>query len=240
MVSNYETQKDVDFGTEGRCMDRNFMNYRGFGMSQKENTGILEDDEDDDKEDAGKSAASDPLLHKMLKTRTILLSGEIKKDLAERTVRQLLLLEDMGEDPIRIFIDSPGGDADAGFAIFDMIRFVKPPVWTIGMGLVASAAALILLAAPRERRVGLPNSHYLIHQPLSGIRGVATDIEIHARELDKLREKINRLIAGETGADFEQVEKDTDRDFWMNADEAARYGLINRVITRREELSAEG
>jgi ATP-dependent Clp protease protease subunit len=191
-----------------------------------------EDDEDGDSRQTG----PDPLVQRMLKTRTILLSGEIKKDLAERTIRQLLLLEDMGEDPIRIFIDSPGGDADAGYAIFDMIRFVKPPVWIIGMGLVASAAALVLLASPRERRIGLPNSHYLIHQPLSGIRGVATDIEIHARELDKLREKINRLIAGETGAPFEQVEKDTDRDFWMNAEEAAKYGLISRIITQRGEL----
>ena len=172
----------------------------------------------------------------MLKTRTILLSGEIKKDLAERTIRQLLLLEDMGDDPIRIFIDSPGGDADAGYAIFDMIRFVRPPVWTIGMGLVASAAAIIQLASPKERRVGLPNSHYLIHQPLSGIRGVATDIEIHARELEKLREKINRLIATETGTDFSRVEKDTDRDYWMSAEEAVRYGLISRVAANRNEL----
>ncbi|MDR2362956.1 MAG: ATP-dependent Clp protease proteolytic subunit [Spirochaetaceae bacterium] len=210
-------------------------------MSQPENTGVLEDDDDNEEEkDGDKLTVSDPLLYKMLKTRTILLSGEIKKDLAERTIRQLLLLEDMGDDPIRIFIDSPGGDADAGYAIFDMIRFVKPPVWTIGMGLVASAAAIILLAAPRERRVGLPNSHYLIHQPLSGIRGVATDIEIHARELDKLREKINRLIAEETGAGYGQVEKDTDRDFWMNAEEAVRYGLIARVVIRRGELSTEG
>jgi ATP-dependent Clp protease protease subunit len=172
----------------------------------------------------------------MLKTRTILLSGEIRKDLAERTIRQLLLLEDMGDDPIRMFIDSPGGDADAGYAIFDMIRFVKPQVITIGMGLVASAAAIILLASPKEQRIGLPNSHYLIHQPLSGIRGVATDIEIHAKELDKLREKINRLIAGETGLPFEQVEKDTDRDYWMNAAEAVKYGLINKVIVGRDEL----
>jgi ATP-dependent Clp protease protease subunit len=117
-----------------------------------------------------------------------------------------------------------------------MIRFIEPPVWTIGMGLVASAAAIIQLASPKERRVGLPNSHYLIHQPLSGIRGVATDIEIHARELEKLREKINRLIAGETGAPFGQVEKDTDRDYWMNAEEAVKYGLISKVITRRDEL----
>jgi ATP-dependent Clp protease protease subunit len=192
--------------------------------------------DNDDEEEKESREGPDPLLSKMLKTRTILLAGEIKKELAERTIRQLLLLEDMGDDPIRIFIDSPGGDADAGYAIFDMIRFVKPPVWTIGMGLVASAAAIIQLASPRERRVGLPNSHYLIHQPLSGIRGVATDIEIHARELDKLREKINRLIAEETGTAFEQVEKDTDRDYWMNAGEAVKYGLISKVVISRSEL----
>ncbi|HCM27315.1 MAG: ATP-dependent Clp protease proteolytic subunit [Treponema sp. GWB1_62_6] len=191
-----------------------------------------EEEEKEEKENRG----IDPLVQKMLKTRTILLSGEINKDLAERTVRQLLLLEDMSDEPIRIFIDSPGGDADAGYAIFDMIRFVKPEVWTIGMGLVASAAAIILLAAPKDRRVGLPNSHYLIHQPLSGIRGVATDIEIHARELDKLRERINQLIAQETGVPFAQVEKDTDRDFWMSADEAVKYGLLSRVVVRRSEL----
>ena len=195
----------------------------------------LEDEgEEDEKEN--RESSQDPLAGRMLKTRTILISGEIKKELAEKTIRQLLLLEDMGNDPIRIFIDSPGGDADAGYAIFDMIRFVRPDVWTIGMGLVASAAAIIQLASPKERRVGLPNSHYLIHQPLSGIRGVATDIEIHAKELDKLREKINRLIADETGLPFEQVEKDTDRDYWMNAAEAVHYGLISRVITGRGEL----
>lgn len=196
-----------------------------------------EEDEEEREREENKHDGQDQLLYKMLKTRTILLSGEIKKELAERTIRQLLLLENMGEEPIRIFIDSPGGDADAGYAIFDMIRFVKPPVWTVGMGLVASAAAIIQLASPKERRIGLPNSHYLIHQPLSGIRGVATDIEIHARELDKLREKINRLIAGETGAPYDQVEKDTDRDYWMTAEEAVRYGLISRVVTRRDELS---
>ncbi|MDR2029614.1 MAG: ATP-dependent Clp protease proteolytic subunit [Treponema sp.] len=195
-----------------------------------------EDEEDEDDGDAVKEGGADPLLHKMLKTRTILLSGEVKKELAERTIRQLLLLEDMGDGDIRIFIDSPGGDADAGYAIFDMIRFIKPPVWTIGMGLVASAAAIIQLACPRERRIGLPNSHYLIHQPLSGIRGVATDIEIHARELDKLREKINHLIADETGVGYDQVEKDTDRDYWMNAEDAVKYGLISRVVRSRSEL----
>jgi ATP-dependent Clp protease protease subunit len=191
--------------------------------------------EEDEVEEV-KPAVPDPLQAKLLKTRTIILAGEINKDLAEKTIKQLLVLEDASSEPVRIFIDSPGGDADAGYAIFDMIRFINPPVWTIGMGLVASAAAIIQLASPKERRVGLPNSHYLIHQPLSGIRGVATDIEIHARELDKLRAKINRLIADETGLPPEQVEKDTDRDYWMNAEEAVKYGLISRIITRRDEL----
>ena len=196
---------------------------------------VLEDDDDDDDEDEEKKSA-DPLIVKMLKTRTILLSGQVNKDLAEKTIRQLLLLDEENEKPIKIFIDSPGGDADAGFAIFDMIRFVKAPVWTVGMGLVASAAAIIQLASPKERRVGLPNSHYLIHQPLSGIRGVATDIEIHARELEKLREKINKLIAEETGMEMSQVEKDTDRDYWMSGEEAVKYGLISKIIVNRGDL----
>jgi ATP-dependent Clp protease, protease subunit len=199
---------------------------------------ILNDDDDDERDTTEEKETNwqDVLTGKMLKTRTILLSGEIRKALAEKTIRQLLLMEAMGDDPVRIFIDSPGGDADAGYAIFDMIRFIKPPVWTIGMGLVASAAAIIQLAAPKERRVGLPNSHYLIHQPLSGIRGVATDIEIHAKELEKLREKINRLIADETGNLFDQVEKDTDRDYWMNSSEAVSYGLISKIVSKREEI----
>jgi len=195
-----------------------------------------DEDDDDDIQEKEKPPVLDPLAGRMLKTRTILLSGEINKELAEKSIRQLLLLEDMNDDPIRVFIDSPGGDADAGYAIFDMIRFIKPKVWTIGMGLVASAAAIIQLASPRDRRVGLPNSHYLIHQPLSGIRGVATDIEIHAKELEKLRAKINRLIAEETGNSANQVEKDTDRDYWMTATEAVKYGLISKVITNRSEL----
>jgi ATP-dependent Clp protease protease subunit len=195
---------------------------------------LQDDDEEDDEESKGNE--QNPFMEKMLRTRTILLSGEVNKPLAERVVRQLLLLEDAGDDPIKVFIDSPGGDADAGFAILDMMRFVKPDVYTIGMGLVASAGALILLASPKERRIGLPNSHYLIHQPLSGMRGVATDIEIHAREIERMRERINKLISEETGKPLEQVEKDTDRDFWMNADEAHSYGLISKIVVGRSEL----
>ena len=192
--------------------------------------------DDDDDEDEKPGRPSDALLEKLLDTRTILLSGQVNKELAERVVRQLLLLEAKGDEPIKIMIDSPGGDVDAGYAIFDMARFVKPQVWMIGMGLVASAGALILLAAPKERRIALPNSHYLIHQPLSGLRGVATEIEIHARELEKTRDKLNKLIAEETGQPLERIVKDTDRDYWMNAEEAAAYGLVSRVVKTRGEL----
>ncbi len=193
------------------------------------------EEEDDDKREKKEEGGHD-FSEKMMETRTIILSGEVDKDLAEKVVTQLLLLEAAGDDPIKVFIDSPGGDVDAGYAIFDMIRFVKPEVYTIGMGLVASAGALILLAAPKERRLGFPNSHYLIHQPLSGIRGVATEIEIHAKELEKLRLKLNLLISEETGQDITKVGKDTDRDFWMNAEESKEYGLISKIITKSKDL----
>jgi len=190
----------------------------------------------DEEQKEEKKQGQDMLIEKMMETRTILLSGEINKELAEKVVRQLILLEAQGDGPVKVFIDSPGGDADAGYAIYDMLRFIKPDVYTIGMGLVASAGAIILLAASRDHRIALPNSHYLIHQPLSGIRGVATEIEIHARELEKLRHKINKLISDETGRDLKKVEKETDRDFWMNADEAQKYGLVSRIVKTREEL----
>ena len=182
-------------------------------------------------------SANDQLMQKFLNTRQIILSGEVNKELAEKVIRQLLILEaDSASKPIYVYIDSPGGDVDAGFAIFDMIRFIKPPVYTVGMGLVASAGALILLAAPKNRRLGLPNSHYLIHQQLSGIKGVATDIEIHAKEIEKIRVKINALIAEETGKDVDEVAKDTDRDYWLSAVEAVNYGLILQVIKTRSDL----
>ena len=188
-------------------------------------------------EKKNKTNDDDALMQKFLNTRQIILAGEINKELSEKIVRQLLLMESLSATkPIYIYIDSPGGDADAGFAIFDMIRFIKAPVYTIGMGLVASAASIILLAASKERRFGMPNSHYLIHQPLSGIKGVATDIEIHAKEIEKIRAKINALIAEETGKDVADVAKDTDRDYWLSADEAADYGLILNVIKYRSDL----
>ncbi len=189
--------------------------------------------EEKDVKDTGKQDNNETLL----KTRSILISGEIDKKMAEKVVSQLLMLEAENDDPIKVFIDSPGGDVDSAYAIFDMIRFVKPKVTMIAMGLAASAGALILLAGDKENRVGFPNSHYLIHQPLSGVRGVATEIEIHAKEIEKTRQKINALIAKETGKSLAQVEKDTDRDYWMSAEEALEYGLVSKIISNRSQLA---
>ena len=191
---------------------------------------------DEEKEDTKKIATPDALAEKFLKTRQILLSGEINKELAEKFNKQLLLLEADSNKPVYVYIDSPGGDVTAGFAIYDMIRFVKCPVVLIGNGLIASAAALILLAVPQNMRVGLPNSEYLIHQPLSGMRGTATDIQIHTANVKKTKAKINKIISKATGKDLKKVEADTDRDYWLDADEALEYGLISKIISNRDEL----
>lgn len=191
---------------------------------------------DDEKQETKKDNAPDAITEKFLKIRQILLSGEIDKDLAEKFNKQLLLLEADNNKPVYVFIDSPGGDVTAGYAIYDMIRFVKCPVILIGNGLIASAAALILLAAPKERRVGLPNSEYLIHQPLSQMKGTATDIEIHTVNVKKTKARINKIIAEATGKDLKKVEADTDRDYWLDAQEALEYGLISKVVSNRSEL----
>lgn len=190
----------------------------------------------DDDEEEKKQKKEEPFADRFLKTRQIILTGEINKDLADGIARQLLILDSESNDPIYMYIDSPGGDVDAGFAIYDVIRFVKSPVYLIGMGLIASAATLVLLSVPKERRIGLPNSRYLIHQPLGGMRGVATDIEIYAKDMEKIRAKLNAIISEATGVSLEQVTKDTDRDFWLDAEESVKYGLISKIITRREEL----
>lgn len=188
-------------------------------------------------EEEKKPVVQDPQINeKLLKTRSIMLSGEINKESAEQVIKQLLVLEGEGNEAVRIFINSPGGDVDAGYAIFDMARFVSCPVYMIGMGLVASAAALVLLAVPAEQRLALPNSTYLIHQPMSGMKGVATDIEIHALHLEKLRKKLDALIAQETGKSIAEVNSDTERDHWLSSDDALSYGLVSRIVKSRSEL----
>lgn len=173
---------------------------------------------------------------KLLKTRSLLLTGEINMEMADKFIKDLLVLDAESQEPIKIYINSPGGDVNSGFAIYDMIRFVSSPVTLIGMGLVASAASLILLAVPAERRIGFENSSYLIHQPLSEMKGNATDIEIHALQLEKIKAKLNEIIAQATGKSVDEVAKDTDRDHWLDAQEAISYGLISRIVKTKAEV----
>ena len=180
----------------------------------------------------------DPSLSdRLLKTRTVMISGEINKDRADEFARQMLVLDSESSDPIYVYINSPGGDVDSGFAIYDMIRYVTSPVTVIGMGLVASAAALIFLSVPAERRVGFPDSTYLIHQPLSQLKGVAIDVAIYAEKIEALRHKLDQVIADATGRSREEVENDTERDCWMSAEEAKAYGLLSRIVTSKKEVT---
>ncbi len=176
------------------------------------------------------------LLDLLRRNRTIIISEPITPKLTRRFIAQMLWLDLQNQDPIRIYINTPGGSADDGFALFDIIRFVTAPVYTICVGLSASAGTLVLLGAPKERRLALPNARIMIHQPSGGARGRAVDVEISAEEILKLRDRANRLIAEETGRDLAQVGKDTDRDYWLSAEEAKNYGLVSRIIRSVREI----
>jgi ATP-dependent Clp protease protease subunit len=176
------------------------------------------------------------LAEKFLKTRTILIFGEINQRTAQTVTEQLLLLSSISDEDIRIIINSPGGHVESGYTIFDMLRFVKPKVKIIGTGWVASAAALIYLATPVEQRYSLPNTRYLIHQPMGAISGSAKDLAIEAEEIVKMRKKLNEIISEQTGQSLEKVEHDTDRNYWMSADEAIKYGVVGKVIQNSEEV----
>lgn len=173
---------------------------------------------------------------KLLESRSIIISGEINQDLAEKVVSQLLVLQEMGDEPIKIFINSQGGHVEAGDTIHDMIKFVKPTVKIIGTGWVASAGITIFLAADKENRYSLPNTRYMIHQPMGGVRGQATDIGIEAKEIVRVRKRINNIISEATGQPLEKVQQDTDRNYWLNADEAVEYGIASKIITKYDEL----
>lgn len=172
----------------------------------------------------------------LLKHRTLTLFGEINKDVAQRTAEKLLALSYESDDPIIMYIGSPGGHVESGDTIFDMIRYIKPTVKTVGTGWVGSIATHIYLAPERANRFCLPNTRFLIHQPAGGFGGSATDVEIHAREIVKTRARINRIIAEQTGQSLERVEKDTDRDYWMSAQESVEYGIVGRIISNISEL----
>jgi ATP-dependent Clp protease protease subunit len=177
------------------------------------------------------------VLLKLMKSRTVLVSGPVDQELAEKVITQLLVLDAESHDPIRVVLSSPGGHVDAGFAIHDMMRFVESPVMAIGAGWVASIAVPILFGADRGKRFALPNTRFLLHQPSGGAGGQVSDIRIEAQEILKIRKNINALIAAETGQPVEKVARDSDRNFWMSAAEALEYGLISKIIERAGEIA---
>jgi ATP-dependent Clp protease protease subunit len=187
-------------------------------------------------ENETKTEREDGLGLRMLRTRTVLVSGAVDDKLAEKTIAQLLILDADSHDPIRVMITSQGGHVDSGFAIHDMLRFIESPVVTIGTGWVASIAVPILFGAPKERRYSLPHTRFLLHQPSGGAGGQASDIRIEAEEILKVRERLNQLIADETGQPVDRIARDSDRNFWMDARQALEYGLVGRVITRATEI----
>ena len=171
------------------------------------------------------------------KSRFVLVFGEIDDKVAYATCRRLLALSEESEAPITMLISSPGGHVETGDAIFDLIRFVRAPVTTVGSGWVASAGAHIFLAPPKERRLCLPNTRFMIHQPAGGAGGQATDIAIQAKEIIRARERLARVVAKQTGQPYEKVAVDMERDYWMSADEAIAYGIVARTIERQKDLA---
>ncbi|WP_411287734.1 ATP-dependent Clp protease proteolytic subunit [Phenylobacterium sp.] len=201
-------------------------------------TGLL-DDQDGDDEDKGRlpdmPMTAGPVQNALFKSRTVLVFGEVDMRMAERVTAQLTALSAENDKDIRVIINSPGGHVESGDTIHDMIRFCGPNVKVIGTGWVASAGAHIYLGAHKENRLCLPNTRFLLHQPMGGVRGQASDIQIEAEEIIKMRDRVNRMVARETGQTFEKVVKDTQRNFWMTAEEAKAYGLVSKIINNTSE-----
>jgi len=198
----------------------------------------MDDDDEDKREKEGMRPIQPiaPVAEALFKARTVLIFGEITMKLAERVTGQLLAYAQEGDADIKVFVNSPGGHVESGDTIYDMIRFCGPLVKMIGTGWVASAGAHIFLGAKKENRFCLPNTRFLLHQPLGGVAGQASDITIEAEEILKMRERINRIIARETGQSYEKVVTDTDRNFWIGAEEAIGYGLISKIVSAADEV----
>ena len=196
----------------------------------------LDDEDEDEPKSPPQEPQSSPIQPALFKARTVLIFGEIDMKLAERVCAQLLAYASEGEEDIRVVVNSPGGHVESGDTIHDMIRFVQPKIKMIGTGWVASAGAHIFLGAEKSRRFCLPNTRFLLHQPLGGVRGPASDISIEAEEILKMRERLIREIAKETGQSYEKVVKDTDRNFWMSSEEAVKYGIVSKVIERADQV----
>jgi ATP-dependent Clp protease protease subunit len=207
-------------------------------MTRFDNAMNLQRSEDKESDKDGENAKPSNMLEASLhKNRTLTLFGEINQDVARRTAEKLLALAFESDDPITLYVGSPGGHVESGDTIYDMIQFIKPVVRIVGTGWVGSIATHIYLAAEKENRFALPNTRFLIHQPSGGFGGDATDIQIHAQEILKTRERINGVIAQRTGQSLERVTEDTARDCWMSAEESVEYGLIGKIITSIDEIA---
>jgi len=181
--------------------------------------------------------AHDPYAERLFKARAIIISGGIDQELAERVTTQLLAMSAESKAPITIYLNSQGGHVEAGDTIHDMIKFVDAPVRIVGTGWVASAGALIYVSVPRERRFCLPNTRFLLHQPAGGMGGTAADIAIEAREILKMRERLNKIFSAATGQPIDRIEDDTNRNFWLDAETAIEYGVAGKIISSVTELS---
>ena len=198
-----------------------------------------EDNDDEKQPDDQKSppnALTDSIRERLFKSRTLIISGGIDQQLVSNVIGQLLAMASASDDPINIFVNSQGGHVESGDTIHDVIRFIKPRVRMIGTGWVASAGALIYVAAPLQDRYALPNTRFLLHQPAGGAGGTAADIAIEAHEIIRMRERINRIFARETGQPLERIESDTHRNFWLDVEAAKTYGLVGKVINSIDEL----
>jgi ATP-dependent Clp protease protease subunit len=193
---------------------------------------------DSEQENLPAAPPYDPIVERLLRARTIIISGEITQRLAATVSSQLLALAAESEADLTVVINTQGGHVEAGDTIHDLMRFVRPRIRMIGTGWVASAGALIYVSAPREQRFCLPNTRFLLHQPAGGAGGTASDIDIEAREILRMRDRLNRIFARETGQPLERIEEDTHRNFWLGAEAALRYGLVGRIIERSTDLAA--
>ncbi|MDR2625124.1 MAG: ATP-dependent Clp endopeptidase proteolytic subunit ClpP [Zoogloeaceae bacterium] len=185
-------------------------------------------------EQSGRGERAYDIYSRLLKERVVFLVGQVTDDMANLVVAQLLFLEAENPDKdISLYINSPGGSVTAGLSIYDTMQFIKPDISTLCMGQAASMGAFLLCAGAKGKRYALPNARVMIHQPFGGFQGQASDVAIHAKEILAIREKLNRIMAEHTGQPVERIEKDTDRDNFLSAPEAAEYGLIDQVMTRR-------
>lgn len=196
----------------------------------------LDDEDDKDKNPADGRNAPEVIEKALLEARVVMLTGEVNDVQARRATERLFALAAQNSKPITFVISSPGGHVESGDMIHDVVKYIDAPVQMLGTGWVASAGALIYCAAPRERRFCLPNTRFLLHEPRGGIGGMASDVEIQAREILRMRERLNKIFAEATGQPVDKIKRDMDRDYWMLAEEAKAYGLVGRVVKTQSEL----